>query len=136
MPTTRRTFAVSAAAPLLLAACSSSSRPASHTISATVEGGRQTVRLVGTAGNAWSPNAVSAAAGDLTVTMLVPGGTPHDFQIEAVAGSKMGLISRGESRSLTVHLTPGTYRFVCTIHSGMDGKIVVTSPAPTTATPS
>lgn len=85
--------------------------------------------LVGTQSNNWDPSTITAAPGALTIKISVPGNTPHDFLIEGAQGSATDLLSHGAGKAITVTLLPGTYRFVCTIHAGMTGKIVVGSAA-------
>ena len=121
---------VAALSMAVLAACTASTTGSGTTASTITVGGSQTIQVIGTAGNRFDPTTIDATPGKIAITMLVPGGTPHDFAIEGVVGSRIGLLSRGEKRTVTVNLAPGRYSFVCSIHSGMTGTLVVAAPTP------
>lgn len=110
----------------VLASCSSGggsgASPSGSTVTATPG---ETVSLEGKVNDKFSVETINTNPGALTLKLTVPGGTPHNLEVEGVAAAKIPLISGGESRSITMTLKSGTYNFVCTIHTGMDGKIVV-----------
>lgn len=118
-------IAVALCAVLLSACTASTSGGGGATLSTTVVGDSQTVQIVGNEASHFDPKTVNATPGKIIITMLVPGGTPHDFEIEGVPGSRIGLLSRGGKHTVTVNLAPGRYSFLCTIHSGMTGTLVV-----------
>lgn len=70
--------------------------------------------------NAFEPRVVDVTAGS-TVTWAFTDGRPHD-----VAGD--GFASEVVSEGTFTHTftEAGTYDYVCTLHSGMDGRIIVT----------
>lgn len=89
--------------------------------------GLQTATVTGNAQFRFQPSTIKAKPGRLRITLVITGGTPHDLEVEPMHANT-GLVSTGQRKSVTVRLNhPGTYRFLCTLHSnlGMTGKIVV-----------
>lgn len=70
--------------------------------------------------NSFDPAVVAIAAGD-TVTWTWEGNTPHDVDGESFK-------SEVQTQGTFEHTfdEPGEYRYVCNIHSGMNGVVVVT----------
>ena len=72
------------------------------------------------------PQTVQAKVGTLTLT-LQNGGVPHNLTFASKGLPGIPVVSGAASKSTTLTFdAPGTYVFSCTIHPGMDGKIVVT----------
>jgi plastocyanin len=71
------------------------------------------------------PQTIAAKVGTLTLT-LRNGGVPHNLTFRDAALHGIGVVSGAESKSTTLTFDrPGSYAFVCTIHPGMDGKVLV-----------
>jgi uncharacterized cupredoxin-like copper-binding protein len=68
----------------------------------------------------------SAPKGRVTFRFKNNGSIKHDFKI---AGKKSRLIKKGKSTSITVSLSKGSYKYVCTVKghaaAGMRGKFRV-----------
>lgn len=75
----------------------------------------------------FSPQAVAAKVGVLTLT-LKNGGVPHNLTFKDSAFPGIATVSGDQTKSTTLTFSkPGTYVFECTIHPGMEGKVVVTA---------
>lgn len=85
----------------------------------------QQVRIDGTPELAFEPDRVTARPGTLTITLGIRGGTPHDLAFEDRSLPVIPTTTAGRTASQTYTLTSGTYDFVCTLHPGMDGVLVV-----------
>ena len=74
-----------------------------------------------------TPAQLAAKAGAATFTVKNGGSIEHDFSIEGVG--KVETIIAGDSKPLTVTLTPGSYAVFCTLaghrEAGMQGTLVV-----------
>lgn len=119
-----------AAASLVLAGCGggSHSQPTSAGGVGTATGpaSAQTFTLHGNDRDQFVPAQVDAKVGTLTLT-LRNGGVPHDVTFLDPALPGIGVVSGSETKSTRLTLAkPGTYVFECTIHPGMQGKLVVT----------
>ena len=130
---TRTRSLAAAAALLLLAGCGGSDKPGTSglkvtgTVTASGAPSAQTVRLGMTDSLTFSPNVVKAAVGSLALTVENAGQIPHNLVFSDASLGKTGTVKGHATATLTVPLTKaGTFRFTCTFHSGMDGKIVVT----------
>jgi plastocyanin len=111
------------------AACGGSHAPTDGGGVGTAAGppGQQTFTIHGTDRQQFSPQTVQAKVGTLTLT-LQNGGVPHDLTFKTPGLPGISVVSGSATKSTTLHLTaPGTYVFLCTIHPGMDGKLVVSS---------
>ncbi len=78
---------------------------------------------------AFEPSALAIPANvDITVRVENLGVIPHDFTIEQL-GVTSGALSRGQSTSVTINATPGTYQFYCSVpghlQAGMRGTLTV-----------
>lgn len=118
---------------LLLAGCGSSGKGGSSgltvtgTVTASGAPGAQTARLQMTDGLQFTPNVVLARVGSLALTVENSGSIPHNLVFDDASLGKTDTVKGHGTATLTLPLTKaGTFRFTCTFHSGMDGKIVVT----------
>lgn len=114
----------------VLAACTSGTGAGGAQGASVTPAPGGTVELVGKINNTFDITHVAATAGQLTIDFSVPGGTPHNFQVEGIVGTKIGLLSGGEKKAVTFAVTPGTYTYVCTIHTGMEGTLTVSPASP------
>ncbi|MDP9181671.1 MAG: cupredoxin domain-containing protein [Actinomycetota bacterium] len=123
---------IAVSAVLLATACgggSSSGSDVTVTGTVTAEGApdAQRVSLDMTDSLTFVPNVIDAKAGSLTMTVKNAGDVPHNLVFDDSSLGKTGTVKGRGTATLTVRLAKaGTYRFVCTFHSGMDGKVVVT----------
>ena len=126
-PTTRR-LAVLALLPVLAAGCGASSAPAASGSTAAAAGPAtaQTVEVQGDQQLQFQPGTVTARVGTLRLTFSLAGGTPHDlvFQDGSVGPAIPTVTSAARTGTYTFS-RPGTYVFECTLHPGMEGKVVV-----------
>ena len=72
-----------------------------------------------------------AAAGTITFVVQNNGHAPHDFAIRGSGlDEKIPRLEPGQSATLTVELSPGTYEYECTVPghaiAGMRGTLTVT----------
>jgi len=78
-------------------------------------------------------SATSAPAGTVVFHVTNAGNEPHDF---AIAGAKTATLNPGDTATLSVNLTAGSYPYTCTIgeHAsfGMQGQFTVTGSTATT----
>jgi plastocyanin len=131
---TTRTVAAALVLVVSVAACSNrQSAPArrGHTGSATAstEGGVQQVTLVVNDKFRFDPSTITVHQGTVKITLVHKGsGAPHDFSVDGAPADHTGLVRSGGTTSATFTTpSPGTYRFVCTLHTaqGMTGTLVV-----------
>lgn len=92
----------------------------------------------------FTPSTLSAAAGEVTVTVRNAGSDDHTFTIGGLANV---ILRPGETKTVTFNAAAGTYRFFCAYHGSMTGTLNVTggsapppggttpTPTPTTTTP-
>lgn len=77
----------------------------------------------------FTPDTLSAPAGDINVTVVNAGGVEHDFLIDELDGSHVH-VNVGETNDGTFSATAGSYTFYCTIpghrQAGMEGTLTVT----------
>lgn len=123
---------------LLVPACSNSESAVQkepHTGSATASTVSGVQQVLVTTGDDYRfhPSRITAAPGPLRVILENKGkGAPHNLSVDNVANAFVPLTRAGTTSQSTFTLsTPGTYRFVCTIHTaqGQIGTLVV-KPAP------
>ncbi len=87
----------------------------------------QTATVVAGKDLTFAPETVRATVGTLALTMRVTGGVPHDLAFDDPSvGAPLPVTPDGPVTQTYTFSKPGTYRFVCTIHSGMVGQVVVT----------
>ena len=86
----------------------------------------QTFTIHGTDRDQFVPQTVAAKVGSLILT-LQNGGVPHNLTFRSPGLAGIGAVSGSATKSTTLTFDgPGTYVFECTIHPGMQGKVVVT----------
>ena len=76
----------------------------------------------------FTPRVVTSHTGDRLTISNVSATSPHTFTI---AGKGIDVVnSPGQSKSITIKLSPGSYPFVCTYHQalGMTGTLIVSAP--------
>jgi plastocyanin len=113
----------------LLGGCGgeSDSTPAAGSGTGTAEGpaDAQTFTIHGTDADAYDPATVQAKVGKLTLALRT-GGVPHDLTFDEKALSGIPVVASGETKSTALTFEkPGTFTFMCTLHPGMTGKVVV-----------
>jgi plastocyanin len=115
-----RALAAAALAIGLLVACRPSSEPSGNVArEAAPEGAVEVVA----ADNSFDPEVLELPAGkEVTVQVTNNGGTAHDFAIESM-DLNTGTIEPEKSASATFTVPDDAVEFVCTIHSGMGGRI-------------
>jgi plastocyanin len=85
----------------------------------------QTFLLHGNDRDQFVPATVDAKVGKLTLT-LQNGGVPHNVTFAEKALTGISAVSGSATKSTVLTFDKaGTYDFVCTIHPGMSGKVVV-----------
>jgi plastocyanin len=69
----------------------------------------------------FQPPAIQVPAGTEVTWRFDDGSVPHDVKGE-------GFASRAQAKATFAHRfdRPGEYRYTCTLHAGMDGRVVVT----------
>ncbi len=86
----------------------------------------QTATVVGNAQLKFAPETVRAQVGTLALTLRIEGGVPHNLVFDdAGLGTPIPVTTSGEATGTYTFTKPGTYRFECTLHSGMVGQVVV-----------
>jgi plastocyanin len=111
-----------ASAPAGGSAASSSSAPAGQKLSleANPEGQLK-----------YTTSSLTAKAGTVTIDFTNASPLAHNLTIESPTGAKLGATPtfQGGSKTLTVDLKPGTYKFFCTVPghrmAGMQGTLTV-----------
>jgi plastocyanin len=79
----------------------------------------------------YMPSTLSAKAGKVTIAFTNSAPIEHNLTVASASGAVAGATptSRGAVKNLTVSLTPGTYKFYCTVpghrQAGMEGTLVV-----------
>ena len=75
------------------------------------------------------PQELTVKAGEVTFKVENGGNLEHDFVIEGVEGGKVDLIVPGDSQTLVVNLSPGSYTVICSVpghkEAGMIGTLTV-----------
>jgi plastocyanin len=79
----------------------------------------------------YTTTSLSAKAGKATFDFTNESPLSHDLTIEDKSGTKLGAtpVFTGGSKSFTITLQPGTYKFLCTVpghaQAGMQGTLTV-----------
>jgi plastocyanin len=79
----------------------------------------------------YNTKSLSAKAGKVSVDFTNSSSLPHNVTIESASGEKVGATPTfaGGSKSLSVNLKPGTYKFFCSVpghrQAGMEGTLTV-----------
>jgi plastocyanin len=111
--------------PLALSSCSSGSK-GTGTTSTTGAPDAQTVTVDMRNDLKYHPSTIEARVGTVTFDIVNAESVPHDLAFKDSALGKTRMIDGKTDVTLKVTFSkPGTYDFVCTVHSGMDGKVVV-----------
>jgi plastocyanin len=144
-------MAALAAALLALAGCGSSSSSSSSSSASTPaeapttssaststpapasEGGSSSVKLEANPEGQleYNTKSLSAKAGKVSVDFTNSSSLPHNVTIESSGGEKVGATPTfsGGSKSVSVNLKPGTYKFFCSVpghrQAGMEGTLTV-----------
>jgi plastocyanin len=125
----RRPALLAAAALVGVAACGGSHAPKSGGGTGAADGpaSAQTFTVHGNDRDQFSPQTIVAKVGTLTLT-LQNGGVPHNLTFQNTSLPSIGVVSGASTKSSVLNLSaPGTFMFVCTIHPGMQGKLVVSA---------
>jgi plastocyanin len=97
------------------------------TVTASGDPSAQTASLDMTDDLTFEPNVVNAKVGNLNLAVANAGQVPHNLVFDDPSLGKTDTVRGKATATLSVKLSKaGTYRFVCTFHSGMDGQVVVT----------
>ena len=118
---------------VLLAGCQSQSainrEPHTGATTASASGGVQDVVITTDQRYRFYPSTITVHPGKVRITLKHTGtGAPHDWSLNGFPADYVPLVSPGQSRSVEfVAPSPGTYKFVCTIHvaQGQTGTLVV-----------
>lgn len=79
----------------------------------------------------YDTKSLSAKAGKVSVDFTNSSSLPHNVTIESSSGEKVGATPTfaGGSKTLSVNLKPGTYKFFCSVpghrQAGMEGTLTV-----------
>lgn len=85
----------------------------------------QTFTMRGKDNDTFDPQTLTAKVGKLTLT-LQNGGVPHNLTFKDGSLPGISTVSGSETKSTTLTFDKaGTFVFECTIHPGMEGKVVV-----------
>jgi len=117
----------------LLSGCQTESavnrEPHTGATTASASGGVQDVQITTDQRYRFSPSTITVHPGRVRITLKHVGtGAPHDWSLQGFPADYVALVSPGESRSVEfVAPSPGTYKFICTIHvqQGQTGTLVV-----------
>ncbi len=75
--------------------------------------------------NTTNPTITVKAGQQVTFTVVNKDSTTHTFDILGVSGGSTGQIGPGQTGTLTVTLSAGTYKYLCADHPGsMNGQLV------------
>jgi len=128
---------------LALAGCGSSSTSSStatpaapSTTTATTTAPAAAASLVSVAANPegqlkFTTSALTAKSGPVSIAFTNMSSIEHNLSIESSAGAKVGATPTfsGGTKTLTLNLAPGTYKFYCSIpghrQAGMEGTLTV-----------
>ncbi len=109
------------------------SSAASTTPASTSAGGSTSVSLEANPEGqlAYNTKSLSAKAGQVSIDFTNKSPLPHNVTIESSSGAKVGATPtfNGGSKTLSVDLKPGTYKFFCSVPghrmAGMEGTLTV-----------
>jgi plastocyanin len=107
--------------------------PSTSTTPAATSGGASTVSLAAnTEGQLkFDKTSLTAKAGSVTIAFTNQSSIPHNVTVASSSGSTVGstVTFSGGSKTLTVSLKPGTYKFFCSVpghrQAGMEGTLTV-----------
>lgn len=123
----------SASAPAAATSTTASSATTSSTPAPASEGAAQTLSLAAnTEGQLkYDKSTLTAKAGKVTITMANMSPVPHDVAVASASGAVLGATPtfQGGSKTVTLNLKAGTYKFYCTVPghraAGMEGTLTV-----------
>jgi plastocyanin len=121
-------LAILALVPMLAVGCGGASSKAKEgaSVATTGEAAAQVATVDMTDSLVFTPDTVDAKVGTVTLTVNNLGVVPHNLVFDEQALGKTSTIDGKESAPLKVVFDKaGTFTFVCTFHSGMTGKVVV-----------
>ena len=96
------------------------------TANATVTALAQAATVAATTGNVFDPDTVKVATnGQVTWNF---GTTAHNVTFQSPPAPVANIATQASSSEARVFTTDGRYLYRCTIHSGMDGVVIVRSP--------
>ena len=113
---------------LVLSGCGGGEAAPSTAGAVTASGapGAQTAAVVANARLEFAPETVQARPGTLTLTMTIEGGVPHDLTFsDRSVGAAIPVTTSGSASQAYTLPAAGSYGFVCTLHTGMIGQVVV-----------
>jgi plastocyanin len=118
---------------LLAAGCASqpavASGPHSGSAIASTVNGVQQVTITVADNYRFDPSTITVHQGTVRITLVHKGtGAPHDFSVVGFPADQTPLVNHGQTVSSTFTTpSPGTYKFVCTIHiaQGQVGQMIV-----------
>lgn len=119
-------IAQQAGAATIRASVTSGATTKEATANATVTALAPTATVAATTGNAFNPDTVKIATnGQVTWNF---GTTAHNVTFQSPPAPVANLATQSSSSEARVFATNGRYPYLCTIHAGMDGVVVVRSP--------
>jgi plastocyanin len=114
---------------LALSACGGGGggdRSADTSVDASGPAQAQTVTVVSNDQLRFDPGIVNAKVGKLELAHRNSGAIPHNLVFADTSLGAIDTVTGGQEKKITLTFSqPGTYDFVCTFHSGQDGKVVV-----------
>lgn len=115
------------AAALVLAACGDTGDAGSPTTVGCKDAVDGEVTLVAQAGNLWDTDCLRAPAGPLTLVVAnQDDGGSHNVHLADAPGSPASDLEPGPStQELDVTLEPGSYEYLCDLHTNMVGTLSV-----------
>jgi plastocyanin len=119
MATRRNCMAGALLAALMVSGCTFTSDPAPTSTSPLPEADL----VIEVGDNEFTPDAIEVAVGDTVVWKFDPARRPHDVSFIDEPDRASGILDDGTWS--TRFDEPGTYRYECMLHSGMDGQVVV-----------
>lgn len=109
-------------AALVLAGCSGGPEKTGNVRAGEATGGATRIEA---GDNFFKPETVRLKAGEeVTVEITNAGDTPHDWTVDELSVST-GVMSAGDVANATFIVPDDDVKFVCTLHSGMEGTINV-----------
>lgn len=112
---------------------STSSSPASSTPAAATSGSGQALPLAANAEGQlkYDTTSLTAKAGNVSIAFTNMSSLAHNVTVASASGAVVGATPtfQGGSKTLSLNLKPGTYKFYCTVpghrQAGMEGTLTV-----------
>ena len=118
--------AVLVVVPLLLVSCSGGGTSGTGSVATTGSPDAQTVTVEMKNDLKFHPSTIEAKVGTVTIDVQNVETVPHDLTFSDRSLGTTGNVDGKDHKELKVTFsTAGTFAFVCTVHPGMDGKVVV-----------